>query len=144
MSEPCYLCGADYDGFSLDQLTVASGSHIIVVVAPKPFNSGELLVAPRRHLSSLGSLTDDELAEVAEWITKVQAAMSEIYHPQGMNVGCTMDAMEAATHERHLAVRITPRWTGDTNFMPVIAGIKVLPEALQKTIRTYRDVLSNS
>jgi ATP adenylyltransferase len=138
------LCGAELEGISLEALTVATGVHVFVVAAPRPFNSGELLVVPRRHLSSLAEMTDDELAEISEWITKAQAAMAEIYHPQGMNVGCTMDAMEAGSHERHLAVRVTPRWTGDTNFMPVIAGVKVLPEALRRTVRSYRDVLSES
>ncbi len=134
MTDSCFLCA----GSNLAALTVGGGRRAIVVVSPRPFNSGEVMIAPRRHVTCLEDLDEEEAAELTEWIARVEAVMSRAYRPQGINLGCGLvsDASE------HLAVRVTPRWTGDTNFMPVIAEVKVLPEALKKTVRTYRDAFA--
>jgi ATP adenylyltransferase len=119
---------------------IGHGRHMTLKVVAKPFNCGEVVIVPKRAVPSITDLTDEELVEIGEWVTRVEAVMHRVYNPQGINVGMNMPG-EHLADAAALAVHVVPRWTGDMNFMPVVAGIKVLPESLQRTLQVYRDAL---
>jgi ATP adenylyltransferase len=121
-----------------DALEIARGRHLVVRVAPRPFNSGSVVLDLGRPVTSFAELSIDELEEVAEWVGRVESAMGELYHPEGMNVGFVIGE---GVREPSLGIQLVPRWTGDVNFMPVIASTKVLPETLAETARRYRECL---
>jgi ATP adenylyltransferase len=108
-----------------------------VIASADPFNSGEIVIAPIRHVESLEALDDDDLVEITGWLVRVETVMSRRYAPQGINIG--FRAHGPAGDGEHLAIRVVPRWVGDMNFMPVIAGTKVLPQSIEETVRIYRD-----
>jgi ATP adenylyltransferase len=98
-----------------------------------PYGSGHLLVLPRRHVGSLGELTDDEYRDFTEAIRSTVAALEKVYGPDGMNVGMNLGQAAGAGIPKHLHGHVLPRWFGDTNFMTSIGETRVLPESLQST-----------
>ena len=114
---------------------IGDGDHVSLSVPARPFNSGEVMIVPRRRVRSMAELTVPELSEIADWIGKIEAVMERVYNPQGINVGLNVDG------DRPVEVHVVPRWIGDVNFMPVTAGFRVLPESLEKTVKVYRDAL---
>jgi ATP adenylyltransferase len=106
-----------------------------------PYNVGHVMVAPRRHLRSIAQLTPEEAVEVTAWLGRVERALGRVYRPHGYNVGLNLGRAAGAGVLGHLHWHIVPRWNGDTNYMPVTADTKVLPEALDRTYRRLREAL---
>jgi ATP adenylyltransferase len=128
----CIFCEPD------EELLVATGEHALVVLNKYPYASGHLLVAPRRHAGDFGALTDAEALEVHRRASDGLAALTEVYRPQGFNLGWNIGRVAGAGIEDHVHLHVVPRWNGDTNFMPVLGDVKVLPEALLETARRLR------
>jgi len=95
-----------------------------------PYNSGHLLVVPRAHLSELEALPPEPARDLAEELSRAVTVMKRVYRPEGMNVGMNLGQAAGAGIADHLHWHLVPRWKGDTNFMPVIADLRVVPEAL--------------
>ncbi len=100
-----------------------------------PYASGHLMVAPYRHEGELGDLTDDEALEVHRLGSAALGALSAVSSPQGFNLGWNLGRIAGAGVLDHVHLHVVPRWAGDTNFMPVLADVRVLPEALEDTRR---------
>ena len=100
-----------------------------------PYVSGHLMVAPYRHLGDFAGLTDEEALEVHRLGERGMAALGETYEPQGYNLGWNLGRIAGAGIIDHVHLHVVPRWAGDTNFMPVLADVKVLPEHLLETRR---------
>ncbi len=98
-----------------------------------PYNVGHMMIAPRRHTSSLANLTPEESVELTEWLGRAELALRREYKPHGFNVGLNLGRAAGAGVLGHLHWHVVPRWNGDTNFMPVTANTKVLPESLDRT-----------
>ena len=105
-----------------------------------PYSSGHLLVAPIRHVGSLAELTADEAAEIHELSVAAIDALGSIYEPDGFNLGWNLGRVAGAGIVDHVHLHVVPRWSGDTNFMPVLADVKVLPEHLLATRDRLRSV----
>ena len=116
-----------------DRLVVARGKHCYVILNLFPYNSGHLLVLPYRHISGYIDLTDDETAEFSRMTKQAIHALTKAYSPQGFNLGMNQGAVAGAGIAAHLHQHIVPRWTGDANFLPIIAQTKALPEILMDT-----------
>ena len=125
----CVFCSA-HDSDDGRALVVHDGATCFVILNLFPYNGGHLMVVPRRHVATLGGLRDDELVEVARTTRLAEAALTEAYQPQGMNVGLNLGRPAGAGIADHLHVHLVPRWNGDTNFMPVLAGVDVIPQSL--------------
>jgi ATP adenylyltransferase len=97
------------------------------------------MIAPYRHIGDIESLDDAEALNLVNVIKKSIAALREAYSPQGYNVGLNLGRVAGAGVEGHLHVHIVPRWGGDTNFMPITGGAKVLPEDLRSTWEKLRE-----
>ena len=129
--EGCVLClaaaGAE------EELVVHRGRHAYVLLNKYPYASGHLMVAPLRHIGELGDLTDDEALEIHRLAVQGTEALAETFTPQGYNLGWNLGRVAGAGVADHVHLHVVPRWAGDTNFMPVLADVKVLPEYLADT-----------
>ena len=128
-SDRCVFCISDLPP-TKDDLVVARGSHCFVVMNLYPYNSGHLLVCPYRHVADLTELTEAESAELHLLTKRAMIALRQVSAAQGFNVGMNQGAISGAGIADHLHQHIVPRWQGDTNFMPVIGGTKVLAQLL--------------
>jgi ATP adenylyltransferase len=130
----CVFCRAR-DGEDEAGLVVHRGKRAFVVLNRYPYASGHLMVAPNRHESEFGDLDADEALELHRLGAAGLAALAETMHPQGFNLGWNLGRIAGAGVVDHVHLHVVPRWAGDTNFMPVLADVKVLPEALEATRR---------
>jgi ATP adenylyltransferase len=129
----CIFCDAD------EELLVARGEHALVVMNKFPYASGHLMVAPVRHVGDFGELSGDEALEIHRLASAGIGALAEEHGPQGYNLGWNLGRVAGAGIVDHVHLHVVPRWLGDTNFMPVLADVKVLPEALAETRRRLRE-----
>ena len=134
----CIFCAAA-QGDDVEKHVVARGTRTIALLNKFPYSSGHLMVAPIRHLGEFGDLEDDEVLELHRLASAGMGALAETYAPQGYNVGWNLGRVAGAGVVDHVHLHVVPRWAGDTNFMPVLADTKVLPEHLDETRRRLAD-----
>jgi ATP adenylyltransferase len=135
----CLFCAAAAGGDDAERLVVHRGSHAIVLLNKFPYSSGHFMVAPVRHVGEYGELTDDEVLELHRLASAGIGALAELYAPQGYNLGWNLGRIAGAGIVDHVHLHVVPRWAGDTNFMPVLADVKVLPEHLDETRKKLAD-----
>jgi ATP adenylyltransferase len=138
-ADSCVFC----DAAQTDQgraLIVFDGQTCYVILNLYPYNSGHLMVVPRRHVASLVHLTPAELTEMAELSRRCEMTLTEAYAPQGINLGMNLGRPAGAGIVDHLHVHLVPRWTGDTNFMTIVGNVRVLPEELPRTAERLRPI----
>ena len=130
----CVFCGAaglpDEEG-----LAVHRGELAFVLLNKYPYAGGHLMVAPFRHVGELGELSSDEALEIHRLVATSLGVLAQVMRPQGFNLGWNLGRIAGAGVVDHVHEHVVPRWAGDTNFMPVLADVKVLPEALAETRR---------
>jgi ATP adenylyltransferase len=131
--EDCILCQKPKQGGDEENYILYRGSENFVILNSYPYNPGHLMVAPYRHVAVLDELTSDELGEHFEIVCRCTKLLREVFNPQGFNLGINLGKVAGAGIDDHLHTHIVPRWQGDTNFMPVIAEARVIPEALAET-----------
>jgi ATP adenylyltransferase len=132
--ERCVFC-AEALGELLeeDSLLVCRGEVAIAILNKYPYSSGHLMVAPIRHVGSLAELTDAEALEIHRLAVAAMDALGRTDGPGGFNLGWNLGHVAGAGITDHVHLHVVPRWSGDTNFMPVLADVKVLPEHLLET-----------
>lgn len=129
--EGCFLC--HYSGRPEDDsanYVIERGQKMYTVLNRYPYNNGHLLIAPYAHKATLAELDQDELLESVQLLQKWTVRMSELMNAEGFNVGLNLGSAAGAGVPGHLHWHIVPRWAGDTNFMPVVGDVKVIPQAL--------------
>lgn len=130
--EQCPFCRAP--GLPADEgLVVARGEDAYVVLNLFPYNAGHLLVCPYRHVADYTDLTDAEVAEIGALTQQGMRVVRTVSGAHGFNIGMNQGAVSGAGIAGHLHQHIVPRWGGDSNFMPIIAGTKVIPQLLADT-----------
>jgi ATP adenylyltransferase len=130
----CVFCVEATGELSAEEsLLVRRGQSAIAILNKYPYSSGHLMVAPRRHVGSLAELTDDEALEVHRLSVASVEVLGRVYGPGGFNLGWNLGHVAGAGIADHVHLHVVPRWSGDTNFMPVLADVKVLPEHLLET-----------
>jgi ATP adenylyltransferase len=107
-----------------------------------PYNGGHLMVVPYRQTASLNDLTDDEMLDLLRLTRRCQNALTAVMKPDGFNLGVNLGRVAGAGIIDHLHIHVVPRWNGDTNFMPVLAGTSVLPQALTELAARLRNALA--
>jgi ATP adenylyltransferase len=137
--EGCPFCRAPADE-SGSSLVVARGAHCYVVLNLYPYNPGHALVCSYRHVAGYVDLSASEAHELADLTQQTVRALTVAFSPHGFNLGMNQGTIGGAGIAAHLHQHVVPRWGGDTNFMPVIARTKVLPQSLQDT----RDALRSA
>lgn len=122
-----------------ESLIVYRGKTCFLLLNRYPYNAGHLLAVPYREVVDLDDLTAEEKAEFLELIIKGKAILTQALNPTGFNVGMNLGASAGAGIPGHLHAHIVPRWTGDTNFMPVIGHTRVLPTSLEHMWERLRE-----
>lgn len=116
-----------------DGLIVARGTTVYAVCNLYPYNAGHLMVVPYRKVADLEALTDEETAELMEFAKHAVKTLKAVSKPEAINVGLNLGKASGGSVGDHLHLHVVPRWAGDSNFMTVIGGTKVLPQLLQDT-----------
>lgn len=129
----CIFCPGERERDDPESLVLGAWTHTVAICNLYPYNNGHVLVAPRRHVSSLTDLSRDELAELMSLAALGTRVLSEEYAPAGFNLGMNLGRVAGAGIEDHVHMHLVPRWNGDTNFMTSIHSTRVLPETLRET-----------
>ncbi len=116
-----------------ENMMLVRGQHAFIVLNRFPYSNGHLMVLPNEHVSQLVELEGHTQTEIMRLTTYCTQILDNAFHPHGFNVGINLGKAAGAGMEAHLHVHIVPRWTGDTNFMPVVAQTRTLPEWLADT-----------
>lgn len=132
----CIFCEKSHARDARENLVLATTRSSVVLLNRYPYNSAHLLVAPRKHVADLDRLTLRERTDLDRALRGSMRILREALKPQGMNVGMNLGAVGGAGIADHLHWHIVPRWQGDTNFMPVIADVRVMPQHLLETYDT--------
>jgi ATP adenylyltransferase len=129
-SDGCFLCDIIEGDKDRENLLLKRGKACAVVMNRYPYNGGHLMVLPYRHVSEIGDLTSEEKVEVMELVDESINVLKKTIYPAAFNVGANLGKVAGAGLESHLHMHIVPRWEGDTNFMPVLSDVRVVPVAL--------------
>ena len=129
----CFLCEGPKHKNDAQKYILYRGNDNFVILNSYPYNPGHLMVAPYRHVANLEDLTEEERIEHFQIVSQCIGVLKQEYNPEGFNIGINLGRAAGAGLEHHIHTHIVPRWQGDTNFMPVLADVKVLPEALAET-----------
>jgi ATP adenylyltransferase len=133
----CFLCraAARYENEAAarrENLVVDAGPHTLAVLNLYPYNNGHLLVVPRRHVGQLTELTDDEHLEAMHSLSRFTQLYAELIKAEGFNIGLNLNRPAGAGVPGHLHWHLVPRWTGDSNFMPVTGDARVISQSLDE------------
>lgn len=129
-SDSCIFCSELASADGPENLVVHRGKYAFVILNRFPYTSGHLMVLPFAHVSTMTELDPEIRSEMIELTNKAVLVLSDIYHPEGFNLGMNIGAAAGAGIAEHLHMHIVPRWAGDTNFMTAVADTRVLPEDL--------------
>jgi len=131
--EGCIFCRFPQDNDDEKRLILSRGEHAFVIMNAFPYSNGHLLIPPYRHVADLSELTDEENLDIMRLAQRSCEALAEVCRPDGFNLGINLGTASGAGIADHIHMHVVPRWNADTNFMPVLADVKVIPEALQDT-----------
>jgi ATP adenylyltransferase len=130
---PCVFCSALAAGDDRRALILRRGQRAFLILNAFPYATGHLMAMPVRHVARVEDATADELTETMTLVQESVRALNAGYQPDGFNMGINQGRVAGAGVLGHVHAHVVPRWNGDTNFMPVIADTKVLPESLETT-----------
>ncbi|MBV9174314.1 MAG: HIT domain-containing protein [Chloroflexi bacterium] len=129
----CFLCQVPADHDDARNLLLHRGEHVFTILNRYPYNTGHLMIAPYEHTGDFPNLDPTTASELIHESQRSVAILRQVYTPDAFNAGMNLGKSAGAGVPDHLHVHVVPRWSGDTNFMPVIAQTKVLPETLDQT-----------
>jgi ATP adenylyltransferase len=139
----CFLCRYRDESDDAGNLVLLRGEAALVVMNRFPYNNGHLLVAPLAHKGALGDLDDGELLECMQLLQRLTALFEKLLTPDGFNIGLNLGRAAGAGLPGHLHWHLVPRWVGDTNFMPVLADVDVIPQSLEALYALLRPELAD-
>ncbi|MDO4549856.1 MAG: HIT domain-containing protein [Planctomycetia bacterium] len=142
----CFICQAAADTPENDsqRYVIYRGETALVIMNRFPYNNGHLLITPRRHISRLDLLTPEEHLELMDLLAKMIKILEETIHPEGFNAGLNLGHVAGAGLPGHLHWHLVPRWNGDTNFMPILASVNVIPQSLDSLWKLLYDKINNA
>ncbi len=109
-----------------------------------PYNNGHLMVCPLRHTSELSTLKEPEAVDLFRSLAEAKRLLEKVLKPDGFNIGINIKRSAGAGIPGHLHIHIVPRWQGDTNFMPIIAGTKVISQSLNELHKKLKDAYAKT
>jgi ATP adenylyltransferase len=128
----CFFCRKLKERKDGENLILYRGRYLFVIMNRFPYNNGHVMIVPRRHCVDLEKLREKELRELCHLLKVTTRILKENLHPHGMNMGINLGKAGGAGVD-HLHLHIVPRWSGDTNFMPVLGEAKIIPQYLEET-----------
>lgn len=135
----CILCDKPKEDNDAGNYILYRGDRNFVLMNTYPYNPGHLMIAPYQHVANLEELATEELHEHIEVVSHSIRVLRKVFNPGGFNIGINMGKVAGAGITDHVHTHIVPRWQGDTNFMPVFADARVIPQALAETYEQLKD-----
>jgi ATP adenylyltransferase len=129
----CIFCEKPAEQKDRENHILYRGEHSFVLLNLFPYTSGHLMIAPYRHVARMAEAGDQALIEMIRLAVDAERALTEVYRPQGLNLGMNLGECAGAGIAGHIHIHVLPRWMGDANFMTTIGETRVLPEDLDTT-----------
>jgi ATP adenylyltransferase len=136
--EECIFCVKPAAEDDEANLIVHRGERCFVILNLFPYTNGHLMIAPYEHVGTLPELDAATVAEIMALTQEAMRVLERVYEPHGYNVGFNQGRVAGAGVEHHIHMHVVPRWGGDTNFMPVLADTRVMPQSLEDSYRALR------
>lgn len=137
-ADGCIFCDKPKEDKDEENLILHRGRKCFVMMNKFPYNNGHLMVAPYRHTADLAGLSPEEREEIMALAGISVEVLEKVLSAQGFNIGMNLGRVAGAGIDQHLHLHIVPRWSGDTNFMPILGDVKVISEALEETYRKLK------
>lgn len=132
-TDECIFCVKPKEDKDKDNLILFRGKHAFVIMNLYPYGNGHLMIVPYEHARELNELPEGALLDLMLLTRKSENVLKKIFQAQGFNIGINLGKAAGAGIDEHLHIHIVPRWIGDTNFMPVLADIKIIPQHIWAT-----------
>jgi len=139
--QECVLCEAHKDKNDESHLILSRGERCYVIMNLFPYNSGHIMVVPYRHVPDLTD--ENELHEIMNHLKQTMQALRSVSRPEGFNIGSNIGKIAGAGIDQHVHFHLVPRWSGDTNFMPVLSDTKLISDDMHETWRKLHAWLKN-
>jgi ATP adenylyltransferase len=139
--DECIFCRALESDDDAAHYVIHRGERAFVMLNAYPYTNGHVMVAPNEHVDSIERLDAEVLTEMMTLTQRSMAAIREAYGPDGFNLGVNQGKVAGAGVEDHVHLHVVPRWAGDTNFMPVTGGVRVLPQSLEDSYQALAPLL---
>jgi ATP adenylyltransferase len=136
--EECIFCAKPAEDDDEANLIVHRGERCFVILNLFPYTNGHLMVAPYEHVATLPELDTETVTEMMTMAQQAMRILEEAYEPHGYNLGFNQGRVAGAGVEHHIHMHVVPRWGGDTNFMPVLADTRVMPQTLEQSYATLK------
>jgi ATP adenylyltransferase len=137
----CVFCIGDDQTQDADRLVLFRGASNFIILNLFPYTSGHLMIAPFEHLASVVAAAPAQTTEMMELTKRAISALTDVYHPEGFNVGMNLGQVAGAGVRDHFHLHVVPRWAGDANFMSITGETRVLPEELTTTYQRLKQAL---
>lgn len=131
--EGCFFCKYPIENNDRERLILFRGKNVFIIMNFYPYNNGHLMIAPYQHTNEFSDISDETKLDMYNLIDHSMRIIREEMHAEGFNIGTNLGSVAGAGIKDHLHIHVVPRWTGDTNFMPIIGDSKVISEGLEQT-----------
>ncbi len=132
-SDDCIFCSKPAEQADREALIVHRGERCFVILNLFPYTNGHLMVAPFEHLGRFQEIEPEVTAEMTALAQRAMTVLEDAYEPEGFNVGLNQGRVAGAGVEGHIHLHVVPRWAGDSNYMPVLADTRVMPQSLEES-----------
>lgn len=143
-AEGCIFCHAAQSGQDRENLVLLRGKRAFLILNRYPYNNGHFMSVPYEHVPGLEDLDPATITELMLLVNRGMAALRACMRPDGFNVGVNLGEVAGAGIEDHVHVHVVPRWAGDTNFMPVVGDMRVVPQTWQETYDCLKAALEDA
>jgi ATP adenylyltransferase len=141
LEEECIFCAKPAEDDDVENLIVHRGESCFVILNLYPYTNGHLMIAPFEHVGRIQDISAETTAEMMALSQQAISVLQAKYEPHGFNVGFNQGRVAGAGVEHHIHMHVVPRWGGDTNFMPVLADTRVMPQTLEQTYEALKGEL---
>jgi ATP adenylyltransferase len=139
----CIFCAKPEEGNDQENLILWRGERTFIILNAYPYANGHLMVTPYQHTANLDDLEDEEMLEMMKTTRLGVNLLKSAFRPDGFNIGVNLGRVAGAGIADHVHIHIVPRWNGDTNFMPVLGDVRVIPESLNVVYGRLKDELAS-
>lgn len=140
--QECVFCISPADDRDAERYILHRGEHCFMILNLYPYNNGHLMIAPYQHVGTIEKLDTVTLTDMMEQAQLALRALGLTMKPEGFNMGINEGKAAGAGFADHVHLHVVPRWNGDTNFMPVLADVKVIPEHLDSVYQQLKAALT--
>ncbi len=138
IAEKCIFCAGPKKKRDRSSYIIKKSKYSFVMLNLYPYNNGHLIIAPYRHVSDLDRLEENELLDLMQLVIQSKKLIDKTLKPDGYNLGINIGKIAGAGFEKHVHIHLVPRWSGDTNFMPVISNTKVISQSLESLFKRLK------